>query len=75
MFSPEVPIRIDYHGRHVDMQQGPLIGLLVGLTHLTDSQVTLKRIALRSVVGWLVVVCVQGLLLCYVVGRSIVGWL
>ena len=49
VFSPEVPIRIDYHGRHVDMQQGPLIGLLVGLTHLTDSQVTLKRIAFRFV--------------------------
>jgi len=47
IFSPPVPIRIDYHGRRVDMQQGPLIGLLIGLTHLTESQVTLKRVAFR----------------------------
>ena len=47
VFSPPLPIRIDYHGRRVDMQQGPLIGLLIGLTHLTESQVTLKRLAFR----------------------------
>ena len=44
MFSPDVPIRLDYHGKRVDMEHGTLTGLLVGLGHLNCSQLKLKRI-------------------------------
>lgn len=44
MFSPDVPIRLDYHGKRVDMEQGTLAGLLVGLAQLNCSELKLKRI-------------------------------
>ena len=46
-FSPDVLIRFDYHGKHVDLSQGPLAGLLVGLGQLNCSQLTLKRLSHR----------------------------
>ena len=47
-FSPDVLIRFDYHGKHVDMSRhGPLAGLLVGLAQLNCSQLTLKRLSHR----------------------------
>ncbi|CAG0883695.1 unnamed protein product [Darwinula stevensoni] len=47
LFSPEVPIRVDYHGKRVDLGQGPLRGLLIGLAQLNCSELCLKRIELR----------------------------
>lgn len=44
VFSPDVPIRLDYHGKRVDMEQGTLAGLLVGLAQLNCSELRLKRI-------------------------------
>ncbi|KAK6182870.1 hypothetical protein SNE40_010457 [Patella caerulea] len=44
IFSPDVPIRLDYHGKRVDMQQGTLAGLLVGLAQLNSSELKLRRL-------------------------------
>lgn len=47
LFSPEVPIRLDYQGKHVDMSHGPLAGLLMGLGQLNCSELRLKRLSHR----------------------------
>ena len=47
LFSPEVPIRLDYHGKRVELSHGPLAGLLMGLGQLQCSEIRLKRIAYR----------------------------
>lgn len=47
LFSREVPIRLDYQGKRVDMTHGPLAGLLMGLGELNSSEVTLKCISYR----------------------------
>jgi len=44
VFSPDVTIRLDYEGRHIDLRQGSLAGLLLGLAQLNCSEITLKRI-------------------------------
>jgi len=44
VFSPDVTIRLDYEGRHIDLRQGSLAGLLMGLAQLNCSEITLKRI-------------------------------
>ncbi|XP_064073916.1 autophagy-related protein 2 homolog A [Vanessa tameamea] len=44
VFSPEVPIRLDYVGKRVDLSAGPVAGLLMGLGHLNCSELTLKRL-------------------------------
>lgn len=44
VFSPDVTIRLDYEGRHIDLSQGSLAGLLMGLAQLNCSEITLKRI-------------------------------
>ncbi|XP_041353099.1 autophagy-related protein 2 homolog A-like isoform X2 [Gigantopelta aegis] len=44
IFSPDVPIRLDYHGKRVDMEQGTFQGLLVGLAQLNSSELRLKRL-------------------------------
>jgi autophagy-related protein 2 len=44
VFSPDVTIRLDYEGRHIDFSQGSLNGLLMGLAQLNCSEITLKRI-------------------------------
>jgi len=43
-FSPEVPIRLDYRGKRMDMTHGPLAGLLMGLGQLNCSEIRLKKI-------------------------------
>lgn len=50
VFSPDVPIKIDYHGKHVDInsQYGPLAGILIGMGQLNHSELTLKRIVHKS---------------------------
>jgi autophagy-related protein 2 len=47
IFSPEVPIRLDYEGKRVDMSHGPLAGLIMGLGQLNCSELKLKRITDR----------------------------
>jgi autophagy-related protein 2 len=47
LFSREVPIRLDYEGKRVDMTHGPLAGLLMGLGQLNCSELRLKRISYR----------------------------
>ncbi|KAF5280262.1 hypothetical protein FQR65_LT03070 [Abscondita terminalis] len=47
IFSPEVPIRLDYQGKRVDMTHGPLPGLLMGLGQLNCSELRLKRLSHR----------------------------
>jgi len=46
-FTPEVLIRLDYEGKHVDMKHGPLAGLLMGLAQLNCSELRLKRLSHR----------------------------
>lgn len=43
-FSPDVPIRLDYHAKHLDFEQGALAGILMGLAHLDHSELVLRRI-------------------------------
>ncbi|XP_058467736.1 autophagy-related protein 2 homolog A [Malaya genurostris] len=47
IFSPDVPIRIDYHGKRVELSHGPLAGLLMGLGQLQCSEIRLKKISHR----------------------------
>ena len=44
VFSPEVPIRVDYNGKRVNVENGSLAGFLMGIASLNNSQLTLKRI-------------------------------
>ncbi|XP_075387716.1 autophagy-related protein 2 homolog B isoform X1 [Tenrec ecaudatus] len=46
-FISEVPIRLDYHGKHVSMEQGTLAGVLIGLAQLNCSELKLKRLFYR----------------------------
>lgn len=47
IFSPEVLVRLDYHGKRVDLTHGPLTGLLMGLAQLNCSELRLKRLEYR----------------------------
>lgn len=49
VFSPDVPIRLDYQGKRVELSHGPLAGLLMGLGQLQCSEIRLKRISHRFV--------------------------
>lgn len=44
LFSPEVLIRFDYHGRRVELSRGPVAGLLMGLGQLQCSEIRLMKI-------------------------------
>ncbi|KAG8449121.1 hypothetical protein GDO86_015975 [Hymenochirus boettgeri] len=46
-FTSEVPIRLDYHGKHLSMDQGTLTGILIGLAQLNSSELKLKRLCYR----------------------------
>lgn len=48
-FDSEVPIRIDYHGKRVDMSGpgGALAGLLMGIGQLNCSEIKLRRFRYR----------------------------
>lgn len=48
IFSPDVPIRLDYQGKRVELSHGPLAGLLMGLGQLQCSEIRLKKISYRS---------------------------
>ncbi|XP_021120271.1 autophagy-related protein 2 homolog A isoform X3 [Heterocephalus glaber] len=47
-FTSEVPICLDYHGKHISMDQvGTFAGLLIGLAQLNCSELKLKRLCCR----------------------------
>eukprot|EP00092_Neocalanus_flemingeri_P029317 GFUD01031829.1.p1 GENE.GFUD01031829.1~~GFUD01031829.1.p1 ORF type:complete len:1567 (-),score=501.95 GFUD01031829.1:381-5081(-) len=48
IFSPAVPIRVDYVGKYVDLTQGALTGILAGLAQLNCSELTLKQLELKQ---------------------------
>ncbi|KAM6961425.1 autophagy-related protein 2 homolog B [Aplochiton taeniatus] len=47
-FTSEVPIRLDYHGKHVSMDQGTFAGIVMGLTQLNCSELKLRRLCYRQ---------------------------
>ncbi|KAM9354502.1 autophagy-related protein 2 homolog B [Pholidichthys leucotaenia] len=47
-FTSEVPIRLDYHGKHVSMDQGTLAGIIFGLTQLNCSELKLRQLCYRQ---------------------------
>ena len=47
IFSPDVSIRFDYHGRRVELSKGPIAGLLMGLGQLQCSEIILRKIIYR----------------------------
>ena len=47
IFSPAVPIRLDYHGKHIAIEHGKIAGLLMGLGRLNCSQLRLQKIVHR----------------------------
>ncbi|XP_055588438.1 autophagy-related protein 2 homolog A [Uranotaenia lowii] len=47
IFGPDVPIRIDYLGKRVELSHGPLAGLLMGIGQLQRSEIRLKKISYR----------------------------
>ncbi|XP_069752323.1 autophagy-related protein 2 homolog A [Narcine bancroftii] len=46
-FTSEVPIWLDYQGKHVTMEQGTFAGILIGLAQLNCSELKLKRLCCR----------------------------
>ncbi|XP_014663890.1 PREDICTED: autophagy-related protein 2 homolog B-like isoform X2 [Priapulus caudatus] len=47
VFSPEVPIRLDYQGKRVDMEQGTFTGLIIGLAQFNCTELKLKKLSYR----------------------------
>lgn len=47
VFTPDVSIRFDYHGRRVELSKGPIAGLLMGLGQLQCSEIILRKIIYR----------------------------
>lgn len=47
VFSPAVLITLDYHGKRVEMSQGPLTGLIMGLGQLQCTEIRLREIHYR----------------------------
>lgn len=53
IFTPDVPIRIDYEGKRVNMSHGPMAGIIMGIGQLNCLQIKLKRLAYRQgLLGW-----------------------
>uniref|UniRef100_A0A3B4V0L1 Autophagy related 2A n=1 Tax=Seriola dumerili TaxID=41447 RepID=A0A3B4V0L1_SERDU len=46
-FTSEVPIWLDYQGKHVVIEQGTFAGILIGLAQLNCSELKLKRLCCR----------------------------
>ncbi|XP_061751316.1 autophagy-related protein 2 homolog B-like isoform X1 [Nerophis ophidion] len=47
-FTSEVPIRLDYHGKHVSLEQGTFSGIIIGLTQLNCSELKLRQLCYRQ---------------------------
>lgn len=46
-FARDVPIRIDYSAKYMDLAHGAIAGILAGLTSLNCSELTLKKVHYR----------------------------
>ncbi|KAM6953685.1 autophagy-related protein 2 homolog A [Aplochiton taeniatus] len=46
-FTSEVPIWLDYQGKHMVIEQGTFAGILIGLAQLNCSELKLKRLCCR----------------------------
>jgi autophagy-related protein 2 len=52
-FSPDVPIRVDYVAKHIDIDKGNITGFLAGLSHLNCLQLSIKSIhTTRGFTSW-----------------------
>ncbi|XP_062379584.1 autophagy-related protein 2 homolog B isoform X2 [Sardina pilchardus] len=47
-FTSDVPIRLDYHGKHLAIEQGTFAGIVMGLAQLSCSELTLRRLCYRQ---------------------------
>lgn len=47
-FTPDVLIRLDYQGRHVDLENGAIAGVLLGLGQFTWLELKLKRLVHKN---------------------------
>lgn len=47
VFTPDVPVRLDYVGKHIDVEHR-LQGLLIGLAQLNRAELKLKSLHLRQ---------------------------
>lgn len=47
-FSPDVLIKLDYHGKRVNLNQGAVQGLLIGLSQLNQTELRLKEISTKQ---------------------------
>ena len=47
-FARDVPIRIDYSAKYMDLAHGAIAGILAGLTSLNCSELTLKKVHYRN---------------------------
>ncbi|XP_022818068.1 autophagy-related protein 2 homolog A isoform X1 [Spodoptera litura] len=47
VFKCDVPIRLDYVGKRVDLSAGPIAGLLMGLAQLNCSELLLKKLEFK----------------------------
>ncbi|XP_051942954.1 autophagy-related protein 2 homolog B-like isoform X1 [Hippocampus zosterae] len=47
-FTSDVPIRLDYHGKHVSLEQGTFSGIIIGLTQLNCSELKLRQLCYRQ---------------------------
>ncbi|KAJ8044621.1 Autophagy-related protein 2-like B [Holothuria leucospilota] len=48
VFSPDVPIKLDYEGKRLQMEQGTFVGILAGLGQLNKSEFFLRRLHNRQ---------------------------
>ncbi|TRY61083.1 hypothetical protein TCAL_14969 [Tigriopus californicus] len=48
VFAPDLPIRVDYSAKYLDLTQGALTGLLSGLASLNNSELSLKGVSYQS---------------------------
>lgn len=47
VFTPDVPVRLDYVGKHIDVEHR-LQGLVIGLAQLNRAELRLKSLNLRQ---------------------------
>lgn len=47
VFSPDVPVKIDYQGRHVKLDQGAIAGIIMGFGQFSCCELNLKKLRLK----------------------------
>lgn len=52
VFSPDVPIKIDYNGKHFNFGNGALNAIFMGLASFSDMQLILKSVKKRNFRGY-----------------------